>query len=766
MSNTACRRPGLRSAAVIIIGVIGFGAASLAVPAAAAPPSPSPLPGDSPTRTSARIHVEELTPRDVTANETPQAVTIRGRITNGGSARFDAVRLRLQRGAVISTRSELHQSDNDSEPFLPIRSCDWLVLALPDGLPPGRSQPFEYRCEMQTLAMEQIGIYPLVLRAEASIGGLDYEPVGETRTYLPSFPDGVTATTQVSWLWPLVDRPHRMSRDEAFLDDDLAGSVAPGGRLDRLLSIAEHAAPGVRLTLVVDPALIDDLTQMERGYQVHAGQGWQTGRHGDAARSWLDRLKRLARAHTVMALPYGDPDIAALGRVGLTDLAKVTDEDRSLITERLGVEPSTTLVWPPGDVITPTVLDTLVRQGANAVVLNAASLPGQPLTGPTPSSVAALRAPNEGHAVALVPDPDVTSLLQKAKRFSGGPRLAEQRFLTELAMITAEAPSKGRELIVVPPRRWDPDPVSASAMLDDTVSMSWLSSGSAAELARQQPQVDRGVLVYPKEGSHAELPADLVRAVAQAAGRIGDFRTALLDTTSAARTVDPLDATLRLAVSSAWRDDHRTGQRFVQSLLARIEKLRSGVHIVKPSGSGVYSLASPNSPLFLTVANRLDVPVQFKLKITSRGASGFSVGDIGEQVIQAHSRRTIQVPAHVDRAGVFIVDALITSPEGQSLGDNNGAPVELTVRSTAYGVIGLTITGAALALFLLLAIRRLLRQTRGRRRGGGGGGGATTDPTETPARDNDPDGGSMYGEAVAGETTLGEAFDAGPAYVP
>ena len=53
----------------------------------------------------------------------------------------------------------------------------------------------------------------------------------------------------VTWLWPLIDRPHRITTstnggaDAVFIDDDLAVAVATSGRLDRALQVLEQIGP-------------------------------------------------------------------------------------------------------------------------------------------------------------------------------------------------------------------------------------------------------------------------------------------------------------------------------------------------------------------------------------------------------------------------------------------------------------------------------------------------------------------------------------------
>jgi hypothetical protein len=95
----------------------------------------------------------------------------------------------------------------------------------------------------------------------------------------------------------------------AFTDDELAQSVSPGGRLDRALTTVEDLPPSIRVTLVIDPELIDALSTMVSGYKIVVGRTVVTGSGGPPARAWLDRLKRVAARNDVSLTGYADPDV-------------------------------------------------------------------------------------------------------------------------------------------------------------------------------------------------------------------------------------------------------------------------------------------------------------------------------------------------------------------------------------------------------------------------------------------------------------------------
>ncbi|RIJ79174.1 hypothetical protein D1871_00170 [Nakamurella silvestris] len=81
-------------------------------------------------------------------------------------------------------------------------------------------------------------------------------------------PPAGSAPIEVNMLWPVIDRPH-VAADGSFLDDDLALSLANGGRLDSVLDVLEQSTPPAgSVTLVVDPELLDELDRMSHGYVV------------------------------------------------------------------------------------------------------------------------------------------------------------------------------------------------------------------------------------------------------------------------------------------------------------------------------------------------------------------------------------------------------------------------------------------------------------------------------------------------------------------
>src|SRR5262249_29603347 len=86
--------------------------------------------------------------------------------------------------------------------------------------------------------LRAFGVYPLAAQLTSGTGtALDV-----ARTFLPFWPGKPAERTvkplKIGWVWPLIDVPQR-GACAALLTNDLAASVAPGGRL-----ATPRAAPG------------------------------------------------------------------------------------------------------------------------------------------------------------------------------------------------------------------------------------------------------------------------------------------------------------------------------------------------------------------------------------------------------------------------------------------------------------------------------------------------------------------------------------------
>ena len=731
----------LRAAVVIplLVAPLVGGPTGIPAPARAAPPVPlaAPAPPGAEDATDqdrpVRIDVGRLEPRTVTPGA---VVTVAGTLTNTGDSTITDLLVRLQRGEVQTSRAELAAVELDPDPATTVVAA---FQAVPGSLAPGAEVEFSYAVPSADLRLEQDGVYPVLVNVNGVVGDEDQRRVGELSTYVVQQPVVPTARTAVAWLWPVVERPHR-SASGGFRDDDLLASIDSGGRLDGVLAVLERLpgtvppggsqpVPALPVTLAVDPALVEELTIMAAGpYAVDGVDG--AGRGTDAASLFLDRLRALADVHDVVALSYGDVDADALVSGGLTDVlvrslpgngaaapggaappASAQDGvGGRLVAEALEVEPRTDLAWAAGGSHLPDTLDALRSGGVEQVVLGSDGLSegrsAVGLEGVTAAARTSLTTAS-GPLDALVADATLTRVVGSAEQTTGGARLAEQRYLAELAALTMQAPAGTEQtLLVAPPRDVEAGPDGAGAMMADTAELPWLRPGSVAELA-SSPSVPAGEAAAPADAVRLD-PAGLADVGIAVAAR-QDLAGAVLGDADAALAT--FDAAVSRTVSVAWRTDPENFRRAATGLREAMDRMRSRVTLLAPA-DGTYSLASSDAPLVLTVQNDLPFAVEVLLRIQTRGGRGLSVADIGAQSLEPGERTTLQVGTEVRQSGGFAVTAELTTPGGALLGER----IQLQVKSTVYGSISLLITFGAAALLGLLFLRRLVLFLMRRRR--------------------------------------------------
>jgi hypothetical protein len=88
-----------------------------------------------------------------------------------------------------------------------------------------------------------------------------------------------------------------------FRNDDLAQELTPSGRLGQLVYVPVSKSK----VWVIDPALIDEVSIMMGDYKL-ANDAMPVG--SKIASSWLSQLQKVSKNNEVVALAYGNPDVA------------------------------------------------------------------------------------------------------------------------------------------------------------------------------------------------------------------------------------------------------------------------------------------------------------------------------------------------------------------------------------------------------------------------------------------------------------------------
>ncbi|RFD27252.1 hypothetical protein MUBE_01160 [Mycobacterium uberis] len=749
----------------VVVGMVASFAVLLIAPAAT-PQAAADEPNSTPF---VRVRIDKVTPDVVTTSSEP-VVTVSGIVTNVGDRPVRDVMVRLEHASAVNSSVALRTSlDGDTDQFQP--AADFVTVAeeLQRGQETGFTlSAFTRSTTKPSMAIDQPGVYPVLVNVN---GTPDYGtparldnarfllPVVGVPPTKPDTLDSAVApdTTKPVWitmLWPLADRP-RLSPGipggtipVRLVDDDLASSLAPGGRLDILLTTAETATghdvdpDGVvsrALCLAVDPDLLITVNAMAGGYVVsdspdgpaqQPGTPTHPGTGQTAAVIWLNRLRTLAHRICVASLPYAQADLDALQRVNDPRLnAAATTNVGDIVDHILDVTSIRDVIMLPDGPLTSRVVD-LLNANNNAVAIAAANFPTQDFTNESvidvdttprrlsPRVVIAPFDPAVGAALAAAgTNPIVPTYLNyslNVRIVHDSDTARRQDALGSMLWRALERDATPRSQILVPPASWQLQADDAQTML--TTLGTAIRSGLA--VARPLPAViaDAVTRTEPPEpvGSYSSVRGrfsdDITADIAGQVDRLWGLTSALTadDRTglTGVQYTAPLREDMLRALSQSEPPDTRNG--LAQQRLAVVNKTINdfveAVTIVNPGGS--YTLATEHSPLPLALHNGLAVPIRVRLQVDA--PPGMTVADVGKIELPP-GYLPLRVPIEVNFTQRVAVDVTLRTPEGMRLGE----PVRLSIHSNAYGRVLFAITLTATTVLMILAGRRLWHRFRG-----------------------------------------------------
>ena len=619
-------------------------------------------------------------------------------VRNRGQLPLRDLRVRAGLGRPVATRSELAG-----------------LLAVPGGPTDGLSPLDDFRPEpaavaagaTRRLAARRVtlpaglaagspgAVLPLSLQVEATADGAPVQ--ARLGTFVVVVPEHPTQPLRTALLVPLHEPTHRSPAGD-FVDDKLAGLLAPGGSLGAIaVELARPAAPPV--TLVVDAMLVEEATAMAGSWRLRRGSQRVTVPAGDprslAAQRFLEELKTAASDNRPAALPYANADLPALVRAGLDGEAAL-QIGRQLLGADLGTAPEDALAWPVDGAIDAAVLQTLAQTGANVVVLDARRLPPAAATTTTQNATVELGGGLLQPQRALVGDPVLAAALGD-QRAAAAPVEWAQRVLAETAVAWLERPnsSQPRGILLAPPQNWRPPPGFFRTLVRGLAAAPWLRLQRATSLADQVPQgpgqSERQLATVTAADVAEGLPASYLRGVAEVRSRLTSFR----------RSVGPdfrppagdFDRDLLVAESSDWRPpaSRARGRSFVRAVDQGIRSVYRRVG-VQPTP---VTLTARRGTIPITVANDSDQRLTVVLRLSSPKVD---LPAASEPFVLEPRRRTTQLLRVGTRAtGTFPIRVEVLTPDGKQ-------PIaggEIRLISTAFNRVALALTGGA-AGFLLL----------------------------------------------------------------
>ncbi|GAB17322.1 hypothetical protein GOEFS_026_00020 [Gordonia effusa NBRC 100432] len=790
-----------RTLCLIVVAVLAFAGPLLA--------SASAAPGGETTARFAKVAIESVSPSMVTTTSR-STVTVTGQITNTSDRTLSQLGVRLQRGERVADASGLRTAlAADAATF----DLAGPFVALSGSLSPGQSKPFTLSLPLSGpdgLRIDSTGVYPLLVNLNAVPEYGAMARVADSRTLLPVLslppnrqrasqsapgdiggapgdidpesttsdvgPDGsvvanLSAPSALTMLWPLAAPPQMApgrlgGTQPRLISEDLARSLAPGGRLrtlvDAVESVAgvsdEPAAPSLSKAptpttpsnlqqstcLAVDPDLLITVRAMTTGYVVttdprNPEAPTSPGAGSDDASAWLRDLQRASSRLCVVALPFAGADLDSLHQVDNGSLAEsALTAPADIVDGILNVKSVRGLTIPSIGAITSDGASVLAANKLTKAVTAATSLAGsgsqvgqyrvgglrvQSYDAPITAAFGALGT----HPLTPVLTPDD----QQVTLADESPLSRRQSALAALAFPSINVPSQrgptvGRSQFIVPPNFWSPTAADAQALVSSATLL--LESGVAAPmpLAKVVAGLDsdtlRNARLVPPAGTmlatnRGWLPSsDVSRDISDHAALSWQLQASLVNSDavdiSPEAYLAPLRADLLRGLSSPAQDTatDRVALRAervirVAAVGQTLERMRSSVTLLDPGGR--YTLVSERSPLLLVARNDLDVPIRVRLDTIA--PHELNIDDIGVIEVPARGTLQVQLPTRAETSESMSVQIALVTSTGVSV----GAPISLSVNSNAYGKPLFIVTLIAGVVLVLLVIRRLWHRFRG-----------------------------------------------------
>ncbi|GGV80248.1 hypothetical protein GCM10015535_17990 [Streptomyces gelaticus] len=748
-------RRWLRRTAALIIGA-PLVAALLAGPTA--PAAQAGGTGKAPTGSeTVDVSLNGLAPSAPVKGDT---LTVSGTVTNRGKDTITGATVDLRVGPKLRSRTEIDTAARrtgyvlGSDPA-PLGGKYTVKFAK---LPSGISQDFTLSVPVGKLGLGDDGVYQLGVSLTGQTSRLRYDQVlGIERTFLPWQEEERDSRTKVTYLWPLIASAHVTAetgtddqQTPVFADDDLAAELAPGGRLEQLVSLGSR----LPVTWVIDPDLLASVDAMTGNYRVKSGDTTVAGKNQDVAKKWLTSLEAAVSEGKVVALPFADPDLASIAHRGknvsgtLSHLQTATEAAGTTVQTILHVKPSTDFAWPVDGAIDPSVVDVATSAGAHKVIARSDSLQetGNLLYTPTAAR------PIGGGTTAVVADARLSTAFQGDMSKAGNSTLAVQKFLALTLALTEQDTDIERSIVVAPQRM--PTVAQAQSMaralhgLDDE---RWTQPLGLVEAAAAKPDANATTSVpkasqYPKKLRSQELPTQAFQDIKSTQASLNSFQVIL---TQPERVVTPFGNALNRSMSTSWRGKPLEAQQYRDSVRTYLQDLINEVQLISKSD---VTLSGRSATIPVTVQNRLLQGVDhLVLRLKSENATRLKLnngGAVAEQPIRigpGHSQ-SVRFDAAANVNGQVQMTAQLYTEDGTPYGEE----MTFTVKVSELTPTVLLVIAGGLLLLVLAGIRMYTHRKRTNADGETGDDGGEPGQPSDPTPDTGPESGepSASGEKV------------------
>ncbi|MFM9592588.1 DUF6049 family protein [Streptomyces scabiei] len=705
------RTGALFAGAPLLVGLFQVPAA----PSAQASPKASPAKATG-SRT-VEVSVDSLSPSVPTDGDT---VTVSGTVTNKGKQTVTDAHVGLRVApAAVTGRSAIDDAARRSgfDQFTDGTEVGGKYEEKFPALASGVAQPFTISVPVKELDLGSDGVYQLGVSLSGRTASAQYDQVlGIQRTFLPWQPDEAGTRTKTTYLWPLISTTHLTAetgpgeqQTPVFLNDDLAKEISAGGRLEQMLTLGKD----LDITWVIDPDLLASVAAMTGNYQVRSEGTAVAGRNQAAAKAWLAELETAVQGEEVVALPFADPDLAALAHNGrtvagsLSRLKGATDVASDTVENILRVVPETDFAWPVNGAVDPSIVKVAISGGADKVIARSDSLQESSGLSYTPNAA----RPIGGGTTAVVADARLSTAFQGDMTKAESSTLAVQRFLAQ-SLVTDLQNNKQRSIVIAPQRM--PSASQAQTMAQALTALqggNWSQPQELSEAAAAKPDPRASTRIpsasaYPRSLRKQALPKSAFEEIQGTQADLDRFKVILTDRS---RVVTPFGRTMDREMSTSWRGRSMDAAVYRNDVQSYLNSLTGQVRLIEKSET---KLSGRSATIPVTVKNNLVQSVDLTLRLESMAPKRLKIGDkaSGEQSVDISGghKESVKFTTNAEANGKADVVAQLYTADGEKYGDE----VRFTVNVTEITPTVMLVIAGGVLLLVLAGFRMYTQRKR------------------------------------------------------
>ncbi|MEU9250724.1 DUF6049 family protein [Streptomyces sp. NPDC048270] len=697
-SPTPVRRRWLRRAVVLLAGTPVLAALVY---------SPAPE-AQAAQAATVDVQLTSMTPAAPVKGDT---LTITGTVVNDGSETINDAHVGLRVGPLLADRASIDEAAERTgfRAGIDPGEIDQAHAVKIASLPSKVNQTFTLTVPVNKLELDKDGVYQLGVSLSGVTESRPSEQVlGIQRTFLPWQPEAAAKRAQLTYVWPLISTTHvtaETGSDETqtpvFLDDSLAEELKSGGRLERMVALGKD----LPITWVIDPDLLYTVDAMTKGYRVRVPGGKSVqGKNKAVAEQWLSSLEAAVQGKKVVALPFGDPDLASLAHRGkdvsgsLGQLRPATDKAKQAVETVLHVPASTDFSWPANGAIDPSIVNVATSAGAHNILTRSDSLSESGALGYTPSAARPIGA----GATAVVADAELSTAFDGDMLSAGNSTLALQRFLAHTLALNLQKTDEQRSFVVAPQRM--PSVSQVGTMADAVRALQagrWTQQGDLESAAAAKPDPAAATQVpgagqYPEDLRKQELPVTAFEKIRTTQNTLDHFKVILA---APDRVEIPFGNTTNREMSTSWRGRPAEAALYRDQVQDYLIGLTEKVKIIPKSDA---TLSGHSATIPVSVQNSLVQDVHdLVLRVKSANPTRLMFGDKGQAeqqvTVQGDHTQTIKFPANATASGPVEVTAQLFTKDGVPYGKERKFTVDATEITPT---VMLVIAGGVLLLVL------------------------------------------------------------------